>query len=149
MLRITEKTAEKLVVKKIPVPLYFICMILCGIGIGCWILLYPITGLLGRLLGLVIVVATIMVFIFLWEIRSITVSKPQKVLYYTRRGLFRIRVKKYYFFEINKIDLKEEKQQAIYDIIMEKSTGSRKSLLKTRNLPFAREAFELIRTYLV
>ncbi|HVB03773.1 MAG TPA: hypothetical protein VNE41_08630 [Chitinophagaceae bacterium] len=149
MLRITEKSTEKLVVENIPVPMYIICLGMVGIGISSWILLFRLTGLTGRLIGVGAVLTAVIIFIRLGETRAITVNKAKKVLYYARRGLFRIRTKKYYFFEINKIDLSEEKQPAGFDIILEKSTGSRKVLLKTRNSRFARETFELMKLYLV
>lgn len=154
MLKIIEKSPEKLVIEKVPVIFYAFCGFLLVAGLTCGVLL---SGAIGsetaRLVaGIAILVAAVLL-LSRGETTLIWINTSNRVLYYGKRGIFTVRTRKFHFSEIDGISLRQEKDVERITggrcgIILENAGGLKKKLLDLNNQQVARQTSELMKTYL-
>lgn len=154
MLKIIEKSPEKLVIEKVPVIFYVFCGALLLAGLTSGVLL---SGAIGnetaRLVVGIVILGVAVLLLSGGETTLIWINTRNRVLYYGKRGIFTIRTRKFHFSEIDKISLRGEKDTEQTNggrcgIILENAGGRKKKLLDFNNQQVARQTSELMKTYL-
>ncbi|MHB1920964.1 MAG: hypothetical protein ACYCOO_01890 [Chitinophagaceae bacterium] len=155
MLKIIEKSSEKLVVEKVPIYFYVLCGSLFSTGIILLFLLSNSQGLLGFILGTGTAIIALFLLLNFGNTTLVGVNKKNRMVYCWKRGIFTVKMQKYPFCEINRVspDLGYqgfEKNISLnkFGIVLEKTTGKRKILLHVKNLILAKETSDLMNTYL-
>ncbi len=153
MLKIIERSPEKLALEKVPVVFYAFCAILLVTGIAGGILVSASLKSLGYIIAAVSVSGTVTLLFYRGETTLIWINTKSKVLYYGKRGVFTVRTKKFHFSEIERIVLSRENDTEQVTggrcgIILENAAGLKKRLLYFNDRRLARQTSELLKTYL-
>jgi|SRR5690242_106043 len=153
MLKIIERSPEKLVLEKTPIVFYALCAVLLVSGVIGGILVSASLKSLGYIIGVVSVSGTVALLFYRGETTLIWINKKSKVLYYGKRGVFTVRTKKFHFSEIDRITLSRENDTEQgrgrrCGIILENAAGLKKRLLYFNDRRLARQTSELLKTYL-
>ena len=155
MLKIKEQSPDRLVLDKVPVSFRVLCFFFLLTGAVSLIVISK-SAIAGYYIGATFIVLACLLFMVWGGSKSIIVRRNKRALYYVRKSIFGSRVKKYFFFEINNISLKEEDRvkdpaqpfSGKYKVIMEKSSGKRKILFYTNNDAVAHQTAEVLNDYL-
>src|SRR5690349_13474305 len=150
MLKIIEKTPEKLVLEKVPVVFYILCGILFVSGIACGVIVSSEAGAWGYLLAALGMCGTFLLIVCQGSTTLVWMNKKTRVLHYGKRGLFTVRSSRYSFNEIAGITCSEQTDLGLgrltngkCGIIMENASG-RKLLLYVNNTRLAHQTSELL-----
>lgn len=153
MLKIIERSPEKLVLEKVPIVFYVFCAILLVSGIAGGMLISASLKSLGYIIVAVSISGTVSLLFYRGETTLIWINTKSKVLYYGKRGVFTVRTRKFHFSEIDRITLSRENDTEQVSggrcgIILENATGLKKRLLYFSDRRLARQTSELLKTYL-